>query len=167
VKPSSTPALPRPAFHPKAFIITGKTITEGAKSYGSDDFRDVADAIKFMFELQRMPAKILKGSKMTREQAVFLAKQQTDSYVLWMQVNERFVVVGLRVITILDHIDYFLLMPGTGEVVRQFEVDPGSITDTNEHGTPVPPRTRGTSTDLNMELRRCGWEISRVLNYWL
>ena len=166
-KPSPTPVQPRPSFHPKAFIVTGKTIVKDAHSYGSDDSRDVAEQIKFMFELLRMPAKIVKGGKMTREQAVARAKQETDSYVLWMQVNEKSVVSGLRVITVLDHIDYFLLMPGTGEVVRQFVIDPRTITQTNEHGTPLPPRTQGNSTDLNQQLEHCGWEIARVLGYWL
>lgn len=157
----------RTTFHPAAFIITGKTITEGYKSYGSDDVRDVADEIKFMFDLQRMPARIVKGGKMTREQAVARAKQQTDSYVLWMEIHEKIEVVNLRVITKVDHIDYLLLMPGTGEVVRQFSVDPRKIVQTNEHGTPLPPRTQGRSQDSDVQLRHCAWEMARVLVYWL
>ena len=157
----------RPSFHPTAFIITGKTITKGYKSYGSDDVRDVADEIKFMFDLQRMPARIVKGGKMTRVQAVARAKQETGSYVLWMEISERIDVVNLRVVTSVEHIDYLLLMPGTGEVVRQFTVDPSKIVQTNEHGTPLPPRTQGNSQDADVQLRHCAWEMARALQYWL
>lgn len=157
----------RPKFHPTAFIIMGKTKTEGFKSYGSDDVQDVAEEIKFMFELQRFPARIVKGGKKTREQAVARAKQETDSYVLWMEIIERAELAGTRVITTVDHIDYLLLMPGTGEVVRQFTVDPKTIVQTNEHGTPLPPRTQGRSQDSDVQLRHCAWEMARVLRYWL
>ena len=165
-QPSPTPPQP-PSFHPKAFIVTGKTKTEGFKSYGSDDVRDVADEIKFMFDFQRIPAKIVRGGKMTREQAIARAKQETDSYVLWMEIVERSELVNLRAITTVDHIDYLLIMPGTGEVVRKFTLDPGKIVQTNEQGTPLPPRTQGRSRESGVQLRHCGWEIARVLRYWL
>ena len=156
-----------PKFHPAAFIITGKTKTEGGKSYGGDNVRDVADEIKFMFEFQRFPARVIKGGKMTFEQAVARAKQETDSYVLWMEINERIDVAGLRVITNIEHIDYLLLMPGTGEVARKFTLDPSKIVQTSEPGTPLPPQTRGRSRDSGFQLRHCGREIARVLRYWL
>jgi hypothetical protein len=104
---------------------------------------------------------------MTREQAVARAKQETDSYVLWMEIVETIEVVNLRAITTVDHIDYLLLKAGTGEVVRQFTVDPRKITQTNEHGTPLPPLTQGRSQESDVQLRHCGWEIARVLRYWL
>lgn len=166
---SSSASAPttRPTFHPAAFIITGKTKTEGFKSSGGDDVRDVADEIKFMFDLQRMPARIVKGGKMTRAQAVARAQKETENYVLWMEIDEKLEVVNLRAVTIIDHVDYFLLMPGTGEVVRQFTVDPRKIVQTNEHGTPLPPRTQGSSQDSDMQLKRCAWDMARVLVYWL
>jgi hypothetical protein len=157
----------RPKFHPKAFIIAGKTKTEGFKSWGGDDVGDVADEIKFMFEFQHFPARIVKGGKMTREQAIARAKQETDSYVLWMEIVERSELVNLRAITTVDHIDYLLIMPGTGEVARKFTLDPGKIVQTNEQGTPLPPRTQGRSRESGVQLRQCGWEIARVLRYWL
>lgn len=157
----------RPKFHPKAFIITGKTITEGFKSYGSDDVGDVAEEIEFMFDFQHFPARIVKGGKMTREQAIARAKQETDSYVLWMEIVERSEVANLRAITTVDHIDYILLMPGTGEVVRKFTLDPGKIVQTNGQGTPLPPRMQGRTRESGVQLRQCAWEISRVLRYWL
>jgi len=163
---TSAPAA-RPTFHPAAFIIAGKTEVKDMKSYGDDDSNDVARGIKFMFEFQRLPAKIVKGGKMTREKAVARAKQETDSYVVWMDVQEKMLVVNLRPVYIVDHIDYVLLMPGTGEVVRQFTVDPRKIVQTNEHGTPLPPRTQGRNGNLTEQLEHCAWEIARVLEYWL
>jgi hypothetical protein len=168
-KPSPTPAQTGTAFHPKAFIVTGKTKLEGGTSYGSDDVGDVRDEIKFMFEFLKLPAQILKGGKMTREQAIARAKQETGNYVVWMEIKERMDVdtANLRTIITVEHVDYVLLMPGTGEVVRQFTVDPKKIVQTNEHGTPLPPRTKGRTTDLDNQLRRCAWEMARVLEYWL
>lgn len=166
-KSSATTAQPRSAFHPAAFIITGKTTVEDAKSYGSDDVHDVTREIKFMFEFQDLPAKIVKGGKMTREKAIARAKQETDSYVLWLDIREEFSVVGLRPITTLKRVDYVLLMPGTGEVVRQFTVDPDKIVQKSEQGTPLPPRTQGRTTNLTTQLEHCAWEIARVLRYWL
>jgi hypothetical protein len=164
--PLPTPPQP-PSFHPKAFIITGKTKTEGFKSYGGDDVGDVADEIKFMFDFQHFPARIVKGGKMTREQAIARAKQEIDSYVLWMEINESSDVVNLRVVISVDRVDYLLLMPRTGEVVRQFTVDPGKIVQINGQGTPLPRRTQGRSRDSGVQLRQCGWEIARVLRNWL
>ena len=167
-KPSGAPAETQ-AFHPKGFIVTGKTKLEGGKSYWSDDVADVRDEIKFMFEFLKLPAQILKGGRMTREQAIARAKQETDNYVVWMEIKEKMDVdtANLRTIITVEHIDYVLLMPATGEVVRQFTVDPKKIVQTNEHGTPLPPRTKGRMTDLDNQLRRCAWEMARVLEYWL
>jgi hypothetical protein len=166
----SSPAnMAKTAFHPAAFIVTGKTTTKGGKSYWSDDVGQVRDEIKFMFEFLKLPAKIVNGGKMTREQAAARAKQETDGYVLWMEISERIDVdtARLQTITTVERIDYVLLMPGTGELVRQFTVDPKTIVQTNEHGTPLPARAKGRTTDLDNELRRCAWQMARVLQYWL
>lgn|GEM_PF-1777319 len=167
--PSPTPAQTLTAFHPKAFIVTGKTKLEGGKSYWSDDVGEVRDEMKFMFDFLKLRAQILNGGKMIREQAIARAKQETDNYVVWMEIKETMDVdtANLRTIITVEHIDYVLLMPGTGEVVRQFTVDPKKIVQTNEHGTPLPPRTKGRTTDLDNQLRRCAWEMARVLEYWL
>ncbi len=164
---SASAPTTRPTFHPAAFIITGKTEVKDMKSYGDDDSNDVARGIKFMFEFQRLPAKIVKGGKMTREKAVARAKQETDSYVVWMDLQEKMLIVNLRPVYIVDHIDYVLLMPGTGEVVRQFTLNPSTIVQRNGQGTPLPPRTQGRNGNLTEQLEHCAWEIARVLEYWL
>ena len=130
---------------------------------------EVRDEMKFMFDFLKLRAQILNGGKMIREQAIARAKQETDNYVVWMEIKETMDVdtANLRTIITVEHIDYVLLMPGTGEVVRQFTVDPKKIVQTNEHGTPLPPRTKGRTTDLDNQLRRCAWEMARVLEYWL
>jgi hypothetical protein len=163
--PSPTPTGPR--FHPSGFIITGRLITHGGKSYWSDEVKDVANEIKWLWDLERVPAKITKVGKTTRTQAIARAKQETDSYVLYMEIHETIGSTGMRMVSTVDHIDYVLLLPRTGEVARQFQVDPSTIVQTNEHGTPLPPRTQGHSSDYNEQLRRCAWEMARVLRYWL
>lgn len=158
----------QPKFHPAAFIVTGRTIIHGGKSFWrSDDVKGVADDIRFMWDLERVPAKIVKTGKMTRTQAVARAKQETDSYVLYMEIYVTMTTAGLRTYEFVDHIDYVLLLPRTGEAARVFKVDPASIVQTNEHGTPLPPRTQGPSSNYYAQLQRCAWEMARVLRYWL
>src|ERR1051325_7483717 len=88
VNPSPMPTPPTPNFHPNAFIIGGRAIVTGGKSYGGDDVGDVMNQIKFMFDLEHAPAKIGKGGKLTRTQAIARAKQESDSYVLYMEIQE-------------------------------------------------------------------------------
>ncbi|HYX28593.1 MAG TPA: hypothetical protein VE863_08505 [Pyrinomonadaceae bacterium] len=164
-QPSPSPTPSGPKFHPAAFIITGRLITHEGKSYGGNEVKYVADEIKLMWNLQRAPVKVVRVSKMTRTEAVARAKQETDSYVLYMEIDET--ITGItRIITIINRIDYVLLSPRTGEVVRQFTVAPNSIVNINEHGTPVPPRVEGSSSNDYDQLRRCAWEMARVLEYW-
>jgi hypothetical protein len=165
-KLSPTPTPERPKFHPSGFIITGRLVTEGGKSYWSDDVGYVVSEIKLMWDLQKVPVKVSKVGKTTRTQAIDRAKRETDSYVLYMEIHET-ISGGMSLNSSVNRIDYVLLMPGTGEVVRQFVVDPKSITQTNEHGTQLPPRTQGRSTTYNDQLRRCAWEMAKVLRYWL
>ena len=161
------PTPPTPNFHPKAFIIGGRAIVTGGKSYGGDDVGYVMNQIKFMFDLEHAPAKIGKGGKLTRTQAIARAKQESDSYVLYMEIQETISTRAMHLVTTVDRIDYILLMPVTGEVVRQFKVEPSKVVQISEGGIRMPPRAQGQTSDLYEQLQRCGWDIARVLEYWL
>jgi hypothetical protein len=161
---SPTPDPERPKFHPKALIVTGRAIFQSKSWWRSDDVKAVADNIKSMWDLERVPVKIVKGGKLTRIQAVARAKQETDNYVLYMEIHV--VDAGLTRERV-DHIDYVLLMPQTGEAVRQFTLDARNLVQRNETGTPLPPRTQGTPAGYWTQLEFCAWEMARVLRNWL
>lgn len=155
----------RPTIRPSSIIITGKTASDTG-GYHSSDVRDVSDEIKYLFELFRLPCKPVKGGTMTAQQARDRARKETDAYVLWLGINVRLDESSLESIMrgpILDHVDYVLFRPGTGEIEYRGTVEPRKIVQTNEHGTRLPPRTQGRSHDVDSDLRRCAFEIVRVV----
>src|ERR1043165_8502756 len=101
-QPATGAAEARPNFHPVAIIVCGIANMKDGKSYGSSDVDYVADEIKFMFNLQKMPTKIIKAGKQIREVAVARAKQDTDTYVLWMDIEEKAVLNGTSPVAIVD-----------------------------------------------------------------
>jgi hypothetical protein len=161
----TAPANSRPTVRPSSIIISGKTASDTG-GYHSSDVRDVSDEIKYLFELFRLPCKPVKGGTLTAQQARDRAKQETDAYVLWLGINVRLDESSLESIMrgpILDRVDYVLFRPGTGEIEYRGTVDPRKIVQTNEHSTRLPPRTQGRSHDVDSDLRRCAFEIVRVV----
>src|ERR1043165_5396319 len=60
---SPSPDPERPKFHPKALIVTGRAIFQSKSWWRSDDVKAVADNIKSMWDLERVPVKIVKGGR--------------------------------------------------------------------------------------------------------
>jgi hypothetical protein len=167
--PASTPANSRPPIRPSSIIISGKTASDTGH-YHSSDVKSASEEIKFLFELFRLPCKPVKGGTLTMQQARDRAKQETDAYVLWLGINVKHDESSLESIMrgpILDRVDYVLFRPRTGEVEYRGTVDPRNIVQTNEHGTRLPRRTQGSSRDVDSELRRCAFEIVRIVRGWL
>jgi hypothetical protein len=162
---TTEPTPTRPIARPSSIIISGKTHSDTG-GYHSQDVRDASDEIKYLFELFRLPCKPVKGGTMTAEQARDRAKKETDAYVLWLGINVRLDQSSVESVMrgdVLDHVDYVLFRPGTGEIEYRGTVDPNKIVQTNEHGARLPPMTQGRSRDVNSQLRRCAFEIVRVV----
>jgi len=150
---------------PSSIIISGKTHSDTG-GYHSQDVRDASDEIKYLFELFRLPCKPVKGGTMTAQEAHDRAKKETDAYVLWLGINVRLDESSLESVmrgVVLDHVDYVLFRSGTGEIEYRGTVDPNKIVQTNENGARLPPMTQGRSRDVNSQLRRCAFEIVRVV----
>lgn len=165
----TTPANSRPTIRPSSIIISGKTASDTGH-YHSSDVKSVSDEIKSLFELFRLPCKPVKGGTLTAQQARDRAKKETDAYVLWLGINVKLDESSLEAIMrgpVLDRVDYVLFRPGTGEIEYRGTVDPRNIVQTNEHGTRLPPRTQGRSQNVDADLRRCAFEIVRVVRGWL
>jgi len=161
------PAEPivRPIARPSSIIISGKTHSDTG-GYHSQDVRDASDEIKYLFELFRLPCKPVKGGTMTAQEAHDRAKKETDAYVLWLGINVRLDQSSVESVMrgdVLDHVDYVLFRPGTGEIEYRGTVDPNKIVQTNENGARLPPMTQGRSRDVDSQLRRCAFEIVRVV----
>lgn len=162
---ASEPTLTGPIVRPSSIIISGKTHSDTGH-YHSQDVRDVSDEIKYLFELFRLPCKPVKGGTMTEQEARDRAKKETDAYVLWLGINVKLDESSLESVMrgpVLDRVDYVLYRPGTGEIEYRGTVDPNKIVQINEHGTRLPPRTQGRSRDVDSQLRRCAFEIVRVV----
>jgi hypothetical protein len=154
-----------PIVRPSSIIISGKTAIDTGH-YHSSDVRDASDEIKYLFELFRLPCKPVKGGTMTAQEAHDRAKKETDAYVLWLGINVRLDESSVESVMqgpVLDHVDYFLFRPATGEIEYRGTVDPNKIVQINEHGARLPPMTQGHSRDVNSQLRRCAFEIVRVV----
>ncbi len=162
---TSEPTPARPIVRPSSIIISGKTHSDTG-GYHSQDVRDASDEIKYLFELFRLPCKPVKGGTMTAQEAHDRAKKETDAYVLWLGINVRLDESSLESVmrgVVLDHVDYVLFRSGTGEIEYRGTVDPNKIVQTNENGARLPPMTQGRSRDVNSQLRRCAFEIVRVV----
>jgi hypothetical protein len=167
--PTTKPADSRSKIRPSSIIISGKTASDTGH-YHSSDVKSASDEIKFLFELFRLPCKPVKGGTLTAQQARDRARQETDAYVLWLGINVKTDESSLESIMrgpILDRVDYYLFRPVTGEIEYRGTVDPRNIVQTNEHGTRLPPRTQGRSRNVDADLRRCAFEIMRVVRGWL
>jgi hypothetical protein len=162
---TTEPTPTRSIARPTSIIISGKTHSDTG-GYHSQDVRNASDEIKYLFELFRLPCKPVKGGTMTAEQARDRAKKETDAYVLWLGINVRLdesSVASVMRGDVLDHVDYVLFRPGTGEIEYRGTVDPNKIVQTNEHGARLPPITQGRSRNVDSQLRRCAFEIVRVV----
>ena len=98
--------------------------------------------------------------------ATATARKETDACVLWLGINVKIDESSVQSIMrgpVLDRVDYVLFWPQTGKVEYRGTVDPRKIVQTNEHGTRLPPRTQGSSHDLGSDLRRCAFEIVRLV----
>ena len=161
----STTVTNGPVVRPSSIIITGKaTIDKG--SYHSRDVSTAYDEIKFLFELFRLPCKPVKGGTMTAGEARDRARKETDAYVLWLGINVKLDESSLESVmqgVVLDRVDYVLFRPQTGDIEYRGTVDPRKIVQTNENGTRLPPMTQGRSHNVNADLRRCSFEIVRVV----
>jgi hypothetical protein len=146
---------------PKALIIGGSTSTDGGY-YHSSDVSDATEEIIYLFNLFQLPCKTIKGGKMTKQQAIDRAKQETEAYVLWLQIAVKDDVYTLGGVT-LDRVYYVLLIPQTGRVEYQGEVDPTNIVQTNEQGARLPKRTQGRSRRVEDQVSRSAFEIVRVI----
>src|SRR5712691_5014753 len=114
---TAEPTPARPIARPSSIIISGKTHSDTG-GYHSQDVRDASDEIKYLFELFRLPCKPVKGGTMTAQEAHDRAKKETDAYVLWLGINVRLDESSLESVMrgdVLDHVDYVLFRPGTGE----------------------------------------------------
>jgi len=107
----------------------------------------------------------VKGGTMTRQQAIERAKNETDAYVLWMEINLK-VDLQTRGAVRVDHVEFFLFMPKTGTVVHQGRVDPNHITQINEHGARVPARANRPPDSANRQMEVAAREVADQAIIW-
>ena len=122
-----------PGVRPTAIVIGGRLIVD-QHYYKSND---VAVAIKeagWQFEERTKLKPTKAGTKMTRTQAIERARKEQDAYVLLMEIRVHNPDTGKASIS---RIDFFLLIPRTGELMLEGKIDPRTLV-TKIDGTPIP-----------------------------
>lgn len=106
-----------------SIVVSGRLVYKEGKIHSNDVERTVEDCIERLNERPLLTA--IKGGKMTKEQAIARAKNEENSYVLWMEINfkDRNVWGELTV----THIDYYLFRPRTAKLQAEGRVDPNNI----------------------------------------
>jgi len=163
-EPTSTPVSQESearAVRPVSIIISGST-TSDSGGYHSSDVSVATDEIVDMFKLFRLPFNTIRGGKITRQQAIERAKNETDAYVLWLQIAVKTDINAIGGVA-LDRVYFSLFLPKTGKVLNQGEVDPYNIVETNEQGTRTPRMTRTRSRSMDPYLRASAREVFRRL----
>lgn len=148
-----------PVARPASIIISGST-TSDSGGYHSSDVSTASEEIIDMFKLFRLTCTPIKGGKMTKQEAIERARRETDAYVLWLQIAVKTDINAIGGV-MLDRVYFSLLLPKTGKVLQQGEVDPYNIVQTNEHGTRLPPMTRTRSRSMDPYLRASAREVFR------
>jgi hypothetical protein len=105
-----------------AVLVGGNIVTDA--DYFKSNYVDGA-ARECRDRLMEQPVlEVTKGGKMTRKEAVVLAKKSKDSYVLWFEINMK--TSSMWGDMIVSHIEYVVFKPQTAEVLTEGKVNPNT-----------------------------------------
>jgi hypothetical protein len=145
-------------------IVMGDLVQDGS-SY-SNYVDDAVDAC--VDELKKLQAIEAKGSgSRKRTAAMERAKNETDAYVLWLEIKlvdrvrtDR----GVYVEEYISCVNYYVFMPQTAKILTEGRVYPGTQ-DINNGGAVLRLPTRSKRVSITHELREIGRQVAnRVRN---
>lgn len=142
-------AQPEAAPRITSIIVCGHDLDplKGASNYISSVFKAIDARMK---ERPDFALEIKYRGKMTRAEAVELAKHETDAYVLWFGYSTQ---VADHYETTIHHFDYIVFRPQTAKKLtegrvypaeRRTTIDPGDII----HVPTAQPRSRPSNAEL-------------------
>lgn len=111
-----------PSTRISAVVIGGHDVDPEMKEAYSNNVSRVVKACTARLKEHRRPAmEIRNGGKMTRAEAVELAKRETGAYVLWFGYRTRRVDLFYDTV---EYMDYVVLMPRTAQTLTEGRVYP-------------------------------------------
>jgi hypothetical protein len=158
------PSTVKPPVPISSVIVVGDLIQSGS-SY-SNYVDEAVDAC--VDELKKLQAIEPKGSgSRKRTAAIERAKNETDAYVLLMEIKLEDRVRTDRGVYVEEYItcvDYYVFMPQTAKILTQGRVFPGTQ-DINAGGAVLRLPTRNRRPHVTRELREIGRQVAnRVRN---
>jgi|ERR1044071_3189295 hypothetical protein len=163
-KAESDPSTVKPPVPISSVIVVGDLVQSGS-SY-SNYVDEAVDAC--VEELKKLQAIEAKGSgSRKRTAAMERAKNETDAYVLWLEIKlvdrvrtDR----GVYVEEYISCVNYYVFMPQTAKILTEGRVYPGTQ-DISAGGAVLRLPTRNTRPHVTRELREIGRQVAnRVRN---
>jgi hypothetical protein len=104
-------------------VLVGGNIVTDADYFHSNYVDGAARACRDRL-MEQPVLEVTKGGKMTRKEAILLAKKAKDSYVLWFEINMK--TNSIWGDMIVSHIEYVVFRPQTATILTEGKVDPNT-----------------------------------------
>jgi len=105
-----------------AVLVGGNIVTDAdyfKSNYVDRATRECRDRL-----MEQPVLEVTRGGKLTRKEAVVLAKKAKDSYVLWFEINMK--TSSMWGDMVVSHIEYVVFKPQTAEILTQGKVNPNT-----------------------------------------
>lgn len=124
--PLPTEPKPDPALdEPSRVVAVNSILVSGDVLHDSKFYRsnDLALATKACVNRLRegLGIEITKGGKLKQKEAIEWAKKETATYLLWLEIKMRTGIYGDGTVS---HINYYLFVPQTAQVMLKGQYDP-------------------------------------------
>jgi hypothetical protein len=148
-----------------SLVVVGHTLEQGAlfanSNYIDIAIKECANDLKDYAAQSKSGLTIAKGGKAKFEEAVERAKKETDTHILWLELNVKTDDYGNSYI---DYIDYAVLKPRTAKRLTSGRVTPGEPNVAVTGGILRVPRPRRPSPVS--QIRSGAREIVNRLVHW-
>lgn len=134
----------------------GGLIVHDSAYFRSNYLDAVQDACRDRLKEAGIKLEVTNLGKMTRQEAIGLAKMLTTTYVLWMEV--RIENEGIWGDDTIRYVEYFVFKPLTAEVLAQGKVDPNNQ-DVVISGTRLPSVRKRTLSETQ-QLKAGGQKVA-------
>ena len=157
--PATNPSIAKPPTPISSVIVIGDLVQSGS-SYSNYVDEAVDACVEELKKLQVIEA-TGSGSR-KRTAAMDRAKNETDAYVLWLEIKLVDRVVTDRSIYVeqsISCVDYYVFMPQTAKIMTEGRVYPG-IQEIKRGGAVLRLPTRNKRALLTRELREIGRQVA-------
>lgn len=139
-----------PAVRVGSLKLVGE-VQHNAAYYRSNELDNaLKEGVRAFKDYAKTPLQLARGGRMNYTQAKEAAQKETGTFVLWLGFSTNIDNYGS---IYLDFIQYAVLKPQTGRVLKRGQIVPGQPGITRTGGVlQLPPQTRRLSSHLAMRL---------------